>query len=269
LSSSNPNMQQIPKTRDANIRSIFRSRWKDGLIMTVDYDQAELRMLAELSGDKNLRRVFARGQDIHAATAADIFGKKLSSVTPDERAAGKTINFAIIFGAGAKLVAAKTGMGVREAATLVRRWFKVFPGAAEWKAAIEDEGVDVGWIDNLFGRRRRIIISDPQEQGAYRALRQFVNFPIQSGVYDLVMTSLVAVGEKLHQSSMRSRLLLQIHDELMLETHPKEVDDVAHLVRETMLHPPLEQMFGIELEVPLGVDVKVGPNWRDQESYFE
>lgn len=227
-------------------------------------------MLGELTGDKRLRSIFDRGLDVHAATAALLFHLKLKGVSELQRAHGKTTNFAVLFGAGAKKISSGTGVSMVEAARILQQWYKSFSSVGPWKADIEEQAMEWGYIANLFGRRRRITITGRNRSAMFRALRQFVNFPIQSGVYDLVMTALTIIGEEMERRKMASKLILQVHDELVADCHPREVDDVAHLFREVMvnINPYLEEMFGFTLEVPLAADVKVGPNWRDQEAYF-
>lgn len=268
LSCSNPNLHNIPSRTDKAIRTMFRSRWRNGKIIRSDSSQAELRHAAEMSGDKALTKIFLEGIDPHAEVAARYLNIPLARVTDDQREMGKTTNFSIFYGAGPGRVAEQTGLSYREAERLIQSWFEQFPSVKTYLDQLDREMIDKGYITNLFGRRRRIsMLDDVHSWRSQRALRQTHNFPIQSGVFDQLSISLTDIWREMKKSKMKSKFIMQVHDEGVWDGYPDEGEqkELAALIQEKMEHPNTKP-FGVKLTVPLHAEVTCGPNWRDQDT---
>ena len=259
LSSSNPNLQNIPirTERGRGIRAAFVPGTKDGLILSADYSQIELRIMAHLSGDEHLCTAFREGVDVHSTTAAKIFGVPVAEVTPDQRRRAKTTNFGIMYGISSFGLAQRLRIGRKEAKALIDDYFAGFPAI---RGFIESCTVFVrenGYAETLFGRRR--YIPDIHSHNAtVRALaeRNAVNAPIQGTAADIIKLAMVEVDRRMTEKGMRSRMVLQIHDELVFDVVPEEAEELKALVVDAMEHV-------IALSVPLTVECNLGKNWLE------
>ncbi len=267
LSSSDPNLQNIPVRGDLGraVRRAFIADNRPGyriadepiLLLSADYSQIELRLMAHFSQDPALLRAFAEGKDIHAATAAEVFGVPLDAVTPEMRRVAKTVNFGIMYGMQAYGLARDTGMSRQEAQRFIEAYFQRFPGVARYLEETKRRAAEQGYVETLFGRRRylpEINSSNPARRQA--AERMAVNMPLQGTAADIMKLAMIRVHRALQEHEYKSRLLLQVHDELVLEVPESELSTVAELITSLMRSV-------VELSVPLEVEAKAGPNWAD------
>ena len=257
LSSSNPNLQNIPirTERGREIRKAFVPEGPDGLILSADYSQIELRVMAHMCGDGHMLKAFQEGEDVHAATAAKIFGVPVAEVTADQRRKAKTANFGIMYGISAFGLAQRLRVPRSEAKRLIDGYFESFPSIRAFIDNTIAQARTDGYVQTLFGRRR--YIQDINIQNAtLRALaeRNAVNAPIQGTAADIIKLAMIAVDNELRESGMNSRMVLQIHDELVFETDIKEVEALKSLVTRCMENV-------IKLSVPLTVECNYGKNW--------
>jgi len=258
LSSSDPNLQNIPIRTDLGrqIRAAFIAEpgWS---LLSADYSQIELRILAHFSEDPVLVEAFRTGQDIHSRTAQEIFGVGPMAQTAEHRRAAKVINFGIIYGLSPFGLAQQLGIDQREAARFIASYFERYRGVKQYLDRSLDEVRRTGFTRTLFGRRRPIPeIASPQVNLRGLAERTALNTPLQGTAADLIKLAMIVIDRQLAAEGLRSRMILQVHDELLFEAPPEELDRLRPLVRSAM-----EQVH--KLRVPLTVDMKVGPNWRD------
>ncbi len=258
LSSSDPNLQNIPvrTQRGAEIRRCFvpRAGWQ---FVAADYSQIELRLLAHLSDDVAFIDAFERGGDVHRETAALIFDVAADDVTPEMRSRAKTINFATIYGQGPFALARQLEISQEEAKDFIARYFERFSGVRAYLDATVEKAREVGFVETLFGRRRYI----PELKERNFNIRSFgertaMNSPIQGSAADLIKIAMIKVDNALRQADTSAAILLQVHDELVLEAPEANVDAVKEIVRD-------EMSSAAQLKVPLVVDVGAGPNWLD------
>ncbi len=257
LASSDPNLQNIPvRTEEGRrIRTAFIAP-AGSSIVSADYSQIELRIMAHLSGDERLRDAFAHGEDVHRATAAEIFGVTPLEVGPDQRRVAKSINFGLIYGMSAFGLARQLGLERSAAQTYIDRYFARYPGVAQYMEEARQTARDKGYVETAFGRR--LWFPDIRSSQAMRrqgAERAAINAPMQGTAADLIKLAMVAVQNWLEKTGMQSRLVLQVHDELLLEVPDAELIDVR-------THLPKLMSQVAELKVPLVVEVGVGPNWE-------
>lgn len=259
LSSSNPNLQNIP-VRDAigrPIREAFIPSREDGLLLSADYSQVELRLMAHLSGDEFLCEAFRNGEDIHAATAAKIFGKAIDEVTTEERRRAKTANFGIIYGISPFGLAQRLDIPRSEAKALIDGYFASYPKVKQYMERTIADAVQSGWVETIFARRRYLEGIDSRNANT-RALaeRNAINAPIQGSAADIMKIAMVGVYRAFKEQGIRSKLILQVHDEIVVDLVPAEREVVESIVR--------EQMEGAaKLSIPLVVDIGVGKNWLE------
>ncbi len=271
LSSSDPNLQNIPIRTDEGreIRSAFVASEPGWQFMTADYSQVELRILAHFSGDATLRAAFANDEDIHALVASQVYDVPLSDVTSAQRRSAKAVNFGVIYGQSAFGLSKSLGIEREEAAEFIEQYFARYPGVVRFLAATLATCREAGEVRTILGRRRAIRgvrqeTADPQYgQGA--ALRQLnlaertaINTVIQGSAADLIKLAMIRVHQQIHDTGLKGRMLLQIHDELVFETPVAELADLQKLVTEAMT-------AALDLNVPLKVDVKAGVNWAQCE----
>jgi len=265
LSSSDPNLQNIPiRTAEGReIRAAFipgEPGWK---LLAADYSQIELRVLAHITGDEELIEVFRRGEDLHTATACRVFGVPPDAVTRDMRRMAKIVNFSIPYGTTAFGLAGQLGAPREAAEELMQTYLARFPGVKRYMEEIVARARREGAVTTLLKRRRPLpdlrAPSPPVRQAAERTA---INTPIQGSAADIMKLAMLKVDEGLRAAGLRARLLLQVHDELVLETPAEEVDALCDLVRAAMRD-------AYPLIVPLEVEVKVGPNWRDVSPQVE
>ncbi len=257
LASTDPNLQNIPvRTPEGRrIREAFIAP-PGSVIVSADYSQIELRIMAHISHDENLLRAFAAGEDVHRHTAAEIFNRGLHQVTPEERRYAKVINFGLIYGMSAFGVAQALGLERATAQAYIDSYFTRYPGVARYMQETREQARERGYVETVFGRRlwlAEIKASNAgRRQGAERAA---INAPMQGTAADLIKLSMVAVQDWLNREHLSSKLIMQVHDELVLEVPQSELDRVREML------PGL--MSGVaELAVPLVVDVGVGANWE-------
>ncbi len=261
LASSDPNLQNIPIRRDLGkaIRQGFvpQDGWK---LVAADYSQIELRLLAHLSGDPAFVAAFAAGGDIHRQTASIIFGVEANQVTPDMRARAKTINFATIYGQGAHALSQQLKIEHTEAKQFIETYFVRFAGVRDFLDATVAQARERGYVETILGRRR--YIRELQDRNFnIRAFgeRTAQNSPIQGSAADLIKVAMIRVHAEIRAKGLRSRMLLQVHDELVFETPPSELDSLKELVTVAMT-------TAVPLKVPVVVDLGVGDNWLEAKS---
>jgi DNA polymerase-1 len=257
LASTDPNLQNIPvRTPEGRrIREAFIAP-EGCVIVSADYSQIELRIMAHISRDENLLRAFAAGEDVHRATAAEIFNRSLHEVTPEERRYAKVINFGLIYGMSAFGVAQALGLERATAQAYIDSYFARYPGVARYMQQTREQARERGYVETVFGRRLWLAeiraANAGRRQGAERAA---INAPMQGTAADLIKLSMIAVQNWLDAQELSAKLVMQVHDELVLEVPQAELAQV----RESL--PQL--MTGVaRLAVPLVVDVGVGANWE-------
>ena len=259
LSSSNPNLQNIPvrTERGKEIRKAFVPGTPQGVIVSADYSQIELRIMAHLSKDEHLTQAFREGVDVHAATAAKIFGIPVSEVTREQRSMAKTANFGIMYGISTFGLAQRLHLPRAAAKELIDGYFASFPSIRSFIDGSISFAREHGYVETLFGRRR--YLPDIQARNAtVRALaeRNAVNAPIQGTSADIIKLAMIGVAARLKEQGLRSKMVLQIHDELLFDAVPEEVPALKALVTEVMEHV-------MELSVPLTVECSSGINWLE------
>ena len=258
LSSSDPNLQNIPVKGDwgRRIRSCFVA--EDGnLLLSADYSQVELRILAHLSRDEGLISAFNENLDIHSRTASELYGVSLDRVTPDMRRTAKTVNFGVIYGISSFGLSETLNIDRKEAEKYIRQYFDRHPGVKQYVDELITDATEKGYVATLFGRKRPV----PELRSKNRTVRQLgerlaVNSPIQGSAADIIKIAMINVGKRLHAAGLAARMILQVHDELLFELPAAELGEVILMVR--------EEMEGVlRLSVPLKVDVGYGANWAD------
>ena len=256
LASSEPNLQNIPirSEEGRRIRAAFIAP-KGHRIVSADYSQIELRIMAHLSGDKGLLDAFAKGEDVHRATAAEIFGTTPAEVTSEQRRYAKVINFGLIYGMSAHGLARNLGIERAAAANYIERYFTRYPGVAAYMDNTRASAKEKGYVETVFGRRLYLPELRAQQAGRRQgAERAAINAPMQGTAADLIKLAMIAVSDWLESSGVKSRLILQVHDELVLEVP----DDEVATIRE---HLPRLMAGVAELSVPLLAEVGEGDNW--------
>jgi DNA polymerase-1 len=258
LSSSNPNLQNIPirTEQGREIRAAFLPQ--DGwLLLSADYSQIELRLLAHFSEDPVLVSSFRNGEDIHARTAAEVFGVMPEMVNPEMRRGAKAVNFGIVYGQTAFGLASALGIPRKEAEIYIRNYFERYRGVQKWIEATIAEVRASGCTRTMFGRVRSIPDMNARNPNARSfAERTAVNTPLQGSAADLIKLAMIRIDQALSEHHFAARMLLQVHDELVFEVPPEELESVTELVKREMENVAT-------LRVPLVAEVGVGPNWRD------
>ena len=259
LSSTNPNLQNIPVRDDLGrrIREAFIPSDDDHLLLSADYSQVELRLMAHLSEDESLIAAFEHGEDIHAATAARLFGKSLDEVTHEERRRAKTANFGIIYGISAFGLSQRLEIPRKEAREIIDGYFSSYPNVHAYMERVAEQARTDGYVATIFGRRR--YLNDIKSQNAVArglAERNAVNAPIQGSAADIMKIAMIAVHRRFAAEGIRSRVILQVHDELVVDMLRSEQEQVIRIVTESM-----EQ--AASLRVRLLVDYGIGKNWLE------
>ena len=258
LSSSNPNLQNIPVRTDVGreVRKAFipREGW---MLLAADYVQIELRILASMSEDKALRQDFADGKDIHTATAARVFHIEPEAVDRDQRRKAKEVNYGIPYGVSPWGLAQRLRSSVQEAGELIEQYQRTYPDISRWLVETVEEARDKGYVETLLGRRRYV----PTINASNRIERSFaervaVNMPIQGTQADMIKIAMVNIHRRMRREGLKSKMLLQVHDELVFEVPPDEEQAMRVLIEE-------EMTSALPLEVPVEVDVNAGGNWLD------
>ena len=257
LSSANPNLQNIPVRDDLGrpIRSAFVPSDDRHELLSADYSQVELRLMAHLSGDENLCEAFREGKDIHAATAARIFKKSIEEVTSEERRRAKTANFGIIYGISAFGLSQRLRIPRSEAKQLIEGYFDSYPKVKEYMDNVVSDARAKGYVETLFGRRRYLADIDSRNANA-RALaeRNAINAPIQGTAADIMKIAMVGVARRFKEEGIRSRITMQVHDEIVVDMLRSEREQVERIVRE-------EMEGAASLSIPLTAECGVGENW--------
>ncbi len=259
LASQNPNLQNIPVRSEAGrlIRRAFVARNEDYCILSADYSQVELRLMAALSGDSSMIAAFVSGRDIHAETASRIYGIPHEEVTAEMRRAAKTVNFGIIYGISAFGLSQRLDCSRAEAAALIESYFAQFPGVKEFMERLIHEARERGYAETLCGRRRYLPdIASSNFNMRAAAERTAINTPIQGSAADMIKVAMIRVAELLR--GRRSRLIMQIHDELLLDLHREEQEELIPLVVEAM-----RTALPLPGGVPLEVEANTADNWLD------
>ena len=259
LSSSKPNLQNIPirTERGKEIRKAFIPSRPDGVIVSADYSQIELRIMAHLSCDAHLINAFRNGEDVHAMTAAKIFGIKPEEVTADQRRIAKTANFGIMYGISAFGLSQRLHIGRAEAKKIIEDYFANFPAISSYIEDTLASAREFGYVETVFGRRRYLPEINARNATA-RALaeRTAINAPIQGTSADIIKMAMINVDRRISEAGLQSRMVLQIHDELVFDAVREEVDVLQKIVKEEMENV-------IELSVPLTVECNYGNNWLE------
>ena len=278
LSSQNPNLQNIPIKGEmgGEIRKAFVTP-KGQVLLAADYSQIELRIMAHLADDPNLKRAFEQGLDIHTATAAKIFKVPVDKVTKEQRMVGKTMNFATLYGQGPHALSRQLGVEYELARQYIAEYFEQFPKVREWMQKTLEFGYENGYVETLWGRRRYI----PELKADNRMIksageRAAINHPVQGTAADMIKKAMVEISnvipakagihtnQKSHGSRIKygmtgsCQMILQVHDELLFECEPKTVKEIAKMVKDKMEN-------ALKLSVPVVVDLKIGPNWGEMQ----
>ncbi|MFM7644097.1 MAG: DNA polymerase I [Sphingomonadales bacterium] len=259
LSSNNPNLQNIPvrSAKGREIRRAFVPRAADFQLMAVDYSQIELRIIAALSGDANMIAAFKSGHDIHAATAAKVFHIPIEQVTRDQRSAAKAVNFGIIYGQSAFGLAQNLQISRTEAKQIIDAYFEQYSTIKTYMDKVIAQARELGYVETILKRRRYL----PDIHSANAVVRGFaernaINAPIQGSAADIIKLAMVAVQKAMNKEKLRSRMILQVHDELVFDVHQEELSQMQQLVRTAM-------EGAVQLEVPMEVEMKAASNWLE------
>jgi DNA polymerase-1 len=258
LSSSNPNLQNIPIREEEGraIRKAFipEEGWS---FLSADYSQIELRILASITGDANLMKAFHSGKDVHRETASLLFGVEVDKVKDHQRAVAKTINYSITYGISPFGLSKRLGIPKNAAAGLIDMYFRKYEGVANYFEEVVERAKEKGYVETLLGRRRYVPeIRSPNKTVFETARRVALNTPIQGTAADLIKKAMVIIDRELEKRRMKSRMLIQVHDELVFESPEEECEELSALVKEKMAN-------AIAFDVPIGVNVSLGKNWEE------
>jgi DNA polymerase-1 len=259
LSSSNPNLQNIPvrSVEGREIRRAFVPNHRGDVFLAADYSQIELRVLAHLSKDSELRRAFQENRDIHSQTAARIFGTPSEMVTEEMRSQAKVINFGILYGMGPHRLSRELSISHAQAGAFIEEYFRAYPAVREWIDKTIEEARKTGYVTTLSGRRRMIAnMNSSNHNLRSNAERMAVNTPVQGTAADMVKFAMIALHQEIESSGRRARMVLQVHDELVFSLPEEEVKEFEPVVRERMQE-------ALPLDVPLRVDTKTGKTWAE------
>jgi len=259
LSSTNPNLQNIPirTLRGKEIRKAFIPRDDQHVLLAADYSQVELRIIASLSGDHHMIEAFVQGEDIHKATAAKVFGVSIDQVDREMRSKAKAVNFGIIYGQGAFGLAQGLGISRGEAKEIIDSYWQQFPGLKIYQEANVKLAREKGYVETILGRRRYL----PDIQSANAVVRGFaernaINAPIQGSAADIIKVAMIDIHSEMNALEMRSKMIMQVHDELVFDARLDEIETLQAMVRKKMCG-------AVEMNVPLVVDMNTGTNWLE------
>jgi DNA polymerase-1 len=263
LSSQDPNLQNIPVRTDLGnaVRRCFVARdfGPDPVLIAADYSQIELRILAHVSQDPGLIEAFTNDEDIHAATASQVFDVPRDEVTPDMRRRAKVFNFGVLYGLSEFGLSTREGISREDAATFIKNYYDGYPKVREWRDEVVKSCRELGYAETLAGRRRAIPeIRSSNFQVRSAAERIAINMPAQGTASDIIKIAMNRIDAELRERKLKTRMILQVHDELIFEGPSKEQDDIQEVVLRIMPQ-------SLDLIVPLKVDVKVGKNWGELE----
>jgi DNA polymerase-1 len=260
LSSSDPNLQNIPVRGELGkqIRQAFIAPPGSSLL-TGDYSQIDLRSLAHLSQDQGLLDAFKQDEDIHAATASRLFGVAASQVTADMRRVAKTVNFGVIYGMSGYGLEQATELSRAEATQFITAYFEKYSGVTQYLESTKQQARDTGYVETLLGRRRSIPeINSDNRQIREAAERMAINMPVQGTSADIIKVAMVNLYREMQKRQLKSRMLLQVHDELLFEVPQEEMEEMCQLVPKIM-------STALELSIPVKVDIKTGNNWGEMK----
>lgn len=259
LSSTNPNLQNIPirTERGRQVRKAFVKRDENYTLMAADYSQIELRLIAEMSGEETMKQSFRNGEDIHKSTASRVFDVPLEEVTREQRAQAKTVNFGIIYGVSAFGLSQQTKMSRKDAKILIDAYYETYPTLKKYIAKQVDLAREQGFVETLLGRRRYLKNINSQNSIVRSGdERNAVNAPIQGTAADIIKIAMINIQKILDEKKYKTKMLLQVHDELVFDMHNDEIDKLSSIIKDEM-----ESAF--ELSIPLVVDMDKGDNWLD------
>jgi DNA polymerase-1 len=260
LSSYNPNLQNIPirTPEGAKVREAFIPRDKNHVLLAADYSQIELRLIAEISGDRSMLEAFQSGKDIHSTTAANVFEVPYDQVTKEQRYRAKTVNFSIIYGAGATNLSRQLNIKRSEANELIQQYFKQYKGIQAYMENTISLARNQGYVTTLLGRRRYLRdINSKSSLEKSNAERMAINSPIQGSAADLIKLAMINIGRAIKESQLKTKMILQVHDELIFDVPLEELEEMKTLVKREM------ENAMPSLSVPVLVEVGVGNNWRE------
>lgn len=259
LSSNNPNLQNIPiKTaRGREVRKAFIAKDAEHLILSADYSQIELRIIAEMADEKNMLEAFSNGLDIHTATAAKVYGIKLDEVTSTQRRNAKAVNFGIIYGQSAFGLSQGLGIPRKEAQEIIENYFLQYPGIKKYMTETIDFAKENGYVETLMKRRRYLRdINSANATVRGFAERNAINAPIQGSAADMIKLAMINIFNEMNARKLKSKMTMQVHDELVFEVHQSELEEMKTLVKDKM-------QSAMKLNVPILVEVGVGKNWLE------
>ena len=261
LSSSNPNLQNIPiRTEEGNkIRKAFIPKDRQNyLLLSADYSQIELRLLAHITGDKHLIEAFKSGVDVHTLTASKVFDVPIEEVTKDMRYRAKAVNFGIIYGQSRYGLAKALGITWEEAEDFINKYFKTYPGVKRYMSRIVKSAEKKGYVESIYGRKRHLEdeLNSSNIQIRDFAKRAAINHPMQGTAADLIKIAMIDLNRKLKENNLESKMIMQVHDELVLEVKKAELEQVKSLVLEAM-------ELGQPFKVPLVIDISAGASWKE------
>ncbi|QTD36762.1 DNA polymerase I [Polaribacter batillariae] len=259
LSSNNPNLQNIPirTERGREVRKAFIPRDKNYVLLAADYSQIELRIIAALSQEENMINAFKNGEDIHASTAAKVFQVPIDKVTREQRSNAKTVNFGIIYGVSAFGLSNQTDLSRSEAKELIDTYYKTYPKLKAYMASLVDFAREKGYVETVLKRRR--YLKDINSRNAVvrsAAERNAVNAPIQGSAADIIKLAMINIHKRFEEENFKSKMLLQVHDELVFDAHKDELETIKPMIKHEM-----ENAF--KMEVPLDVEIDTGLNWLE------
>ena len=259
LSSNNPNLQNIP-IRTANgqkIRRAFIPRNSDYILMAADYSQIELRVIASMSNEENMIDAFVNNQDIHTITASKIYNINPENVTREQRGNAKTVNFGIIYGVSAFGLSQQTDLNRSESKVMIDSYFSNYPGLKKYMSDQIDFARNNGYVETIMGRRRYLQnINSQNNMLRSGAERNAINAPIQGSAADIIKIAMININSEFKKQSLKSKMLLQVHDELVFDVHNSEKDQIKDIVKTTM-------ESAVKLKVPLKIDLEYGKNWLE------
>jgi DNA polymerase-1 len=259
LSSNNPNLQNIPirTERGKQIRKAFIARDENYTLLSADYSQIELRIIAALCGEENMIKAFQQGEDIHKSTAAKVFNVPLEEVTKEQRSHAKTVNFGIIYGVSAFGLSNQTSLSRAESAALIEAYYTTYPKLKSYIQEQIESARENGFVQTILGRRR--YLKDINSANAIvrgAAERNAVNAPIQGSAADIIKIAMINIHKRLIAENWKSKMLLQVHDELVFDVHNSELEKIQPMIKHEM-----EQ--AVVLSVPLEVEIGIGKDWLE------
>jgi DNA polymerase-1 len=259
LSSNNPNLQNIPirTERGRQVRKAFIPRDENHVLLAADYSQIELRIIAALSEEETMIEAFKNGEDIHASTAAKVFNVPLDEVTREQRGNAKTVNFGIIYGVSAFGLSNQTDLSRKEAKALIDTYYETYPKLRAYMAEQVDFARDNGYVETVLQRRR--YLKDINSRNAIvrgAAERNAVNAPIQGSAADIIKLAMINIYKRFEEEGFQSKMLLQVHDELVFDAHKDELEIIKPIIKHEM-----ENAF--KMTVPLDVEMGIGENWLE------